>query len=88
MFREAMCPSSGEITLCMRHFVFVWMTGLQSSHPHRVTNTKFWINRVISPDDGHSRPKHVGKRNEHAKKFVHKFGFMYKFIQGRTVNKT
>jgi len=33
-----------------------------------VTNTKCRIDTVISPDDGHSRPKHVEKRNKHIKK--------------------
>jgi len=45
-----MCPSSGDTTVFMRHFVFVivWMTvwyaGWQpcipDSHPHRTTSTK------------------------------------------------
>jgi hypothetical protein len=33
-----------------------------------VTNTKCRIDTVISPDDGHSHPKHVEKRNKHIKK--------------------
>jgi len=51
----------------------VWMTiwyapCTPNSHPHRVTNTKCRVDTVISPDDGHSRPKHVEKRNKHTKK--------------------
>jgi hypothetical protein len=46
MFRTTMCPSSGEITVSMRHFVIVtlcgWLSGMQSG-----------IDTVISPDDGH-----------------------------------
>jgi len=41
MFRATMCPSSGDIT------------GIPDSHPCRVTNTKYFIDKVISPDDGH-----------------------------------
>jgi len=33
MFRATMCPSSGEITVSMRHLVFVtlcrWLSGMQ-----------------------------------------------------------
>jgi hypothetical protein len=68
MFRATMCrPSSGEITLSMRHSVFVtlcgWPSDMQdriklSSQPayqtviHTVTNTKCRIDTVIPPDDG------------------------------------
>jgi hypothetical protein len=38
------------------------------SHPYRITSTNCHINTVVSPDDGHSRPKHVEKRNIHTKK--------------------
>jgi hypothetical protein len=60
-----MCPSSGEITVPMRHLVFVTPCGLLSdmqggippcipdSHPHRIKNTKCCINTVVAPDDGH-----------------------------------
>jgi hypothetical protein len=53
MFRATMCPSSGEITVSMRHLVFitVWMTVwyagwdfipscIPDGHPHRVINTR------------------------------------------------
>jgi len=89
--RATMCPSSGEITVSMRHLVLVtlcgWVSGMQGapcipdSHPYRVTNTKCHIDTVISPDDGHSRPKHVAKRNKHTKKIVHQVGFIYKMLQ-------
>jgi hypothetical protein len=52
-----MCPSSGETTVIM-----------DNSHPYRITSTKCRINTVVSPDDGHSRPKHVEKKNKHTKK--------------------
>jgi hypothetical protein len=65
MFRATMCPSSGEITVSMRHSVFVTLKQVNSlklqERPYnfklstcfRVTNTKFRIDTVISPDDGH-----------------------------------
>jgi len=79
-FWATMCPSSGETTVFMRHLVHVFLCGwlvcrveiippcIPDSHPHRVTNTRCHIDTVISPDDGHSRPKHVQKRNKHTKK--------------------
>jgi hypothetical protein len=57
-----MCPSSGEITVPMRHLLFVtlceWLVCrvvfyIPDGHPHRVTNTRCRIDTVISPDDGH-----------------------------------
>jgi len=57
MFRVTMCPSSGEITVTYTTLGIcysVWMTGMPDSHPYRVTNTKFRIDTVISPDDGHT----------------------------------
>jgi len=60
MFRATMCLSSGEITVSMRHVVFVtvWKTiwyapCIPDGHPHRVTNT-CRTDTVISPDDGHT----------------------------------
>jgi len=32
---------------------------IPDSHPHTITSAKCHINTVVSPDDGHSRPKHV-----------------------------
>ena len=49
----------------MLHLVLInlceWLSGMQGglppcipySHSHRVTNTKYHIDTVISPDDGH-----------------------------------
>ena len=61
---------------------------IPDSHPYRVKNTKCHIDTVISAGDGHSHPKHVEKRNKHAKKNCAQVGFIYKIIQGCTVNKT
>jgi hypothetical protein len=75
MFQATMCPSSGETTVFMRQLVLVilygWLSGIQgmhTNHPYRITSTKCRTNTVISPDDGHSHPKHVEKRNKHTKK--------------------
>ena len=53
-----MCPSSREITVSMRHWYLSFcvddcLVCISDSHPHRVTNTKFRTDTVISPDDGH-----------------------------------
>jgi len=53
MFRATMCPSSGEITVSMRHLTVWYAPCIPHSHPHRVTNIKCRIDTVISPDDGH-----------------------------------
>ena len=63
MFQATMFPSSGEITVSVRHLVFVTLcecaSGIQGgpggpdSHPHRVTNTKCRTDTVIPPDDEH-----------------------------------
>ena len=55
MFRATMCPSSGEITVSMRHLVFVTLkqVNIKLLTFFRVTNTRFRIDTVISPDDGH-----------------------------------
>jgi len=57
MFWATMCPSSGEITVSMRHFVFGMQGGIPPcipvSHPYKVTSTKRRIDTVISPDYGH-----------------------------------
>ena len=50
MFRAPMCPSSGETTVFLRHFVD---DCLADSHPQRITSTKYGKNTVVSPDDGH-----------------------------------
>jgi len=51
-----MCPSSGEITVSMRHLspcVDDCLVCIPDSHPHRVTSTKHRIDIVISLEDGH-----------------------------------
>ena len=54
---------------CYSVCMTVWYIGrIPDSHPYRVTNTKCRIDAVISPDDGHSSPKHVEKRNKRTKK--------------------
>jgi len=57
MFRATMCPSSGEITLFLRHLVSVtlcgWLICIPDFHPHRVTNTKCHTDTDISPIDGY-----------------------------------
>jgi hypothetical protein len=61
MFRATVCPSSGEITVSIRHLVFVtpcrWPSGVQGGMELCCIYT------VISADDG--CPKHVGNRNKH-----------------------
>ena len=59
----------------MRHLKLVilcgWLSDMQGkldSHPHSLTNINCCIDTVVSPDDGHSRPKRVEKRNKHTKK--------------------
>jgi len=62
MFRTIMCPSSGEITEFMWHFVLVipcgWVSGMQDGKKLSYFSW-WWV---------HSRPKHVAKRNKHTKK--------------------
>jgi hypothetical protein len=41
---------------------------IHKDDPYRITSTKCHINTVVSPDDEHSRPKHVDKRDKHTKK--------------------
>jgi len=87
MFRATMCPSSGEITLSMRHLVFLTLEWIPlcipDSHPHRVTNTKCRIDKVISPDDGHMVARNVYRKEiDTLRKIVHQVGFIYKIIQG------
>jgi len=77
MFWATMCLSSGETAVFMRHLVLVtlygWLSGtLSTLHTgqssaqsdkyevsHRYSYLSWWR--------AHSRPKHVGKRNEHTK---------------------
>jgi len=80
MFRTTMCPSSGEITVSMRHLVFVTlcgrlsgMQGKQGVHTRQSStqNDKNQVSHRYSYFSwwwAHSRPKHVEKRNKHTKK--------------------
>jgi len=58
MFRATVCPLSGETIVFMRQLVLVTLcgslSGMNTSHPHRVTSTKRRMNKVVSPDDGHT----------------------------------
>ena len=66
MFRATMCPLSGETTVFMRHLVCRVQTR-QSS----IQDNKYQVShkyRCFSWWWAHSRPKHVEKRNKHAKK--------------------
>jgi len=83
MFRATMCPSSGEITVSMRHLVFVTLCGccIPDSHPHRVTNTKCRVDTVISPDVGHIVTRNMKRKEINIRrKIVHQGGFIYKII--------
>ena len=68
----------------------VWYAGpcIPDIHLQRVTNTRFRIGTVFSPDDGH-----IDARNMYTKainilrKFVHQVRSIYKMIQGYTVSK-
>jgi len=61
--RAAMCPSSGELIISMRHLVYVtlfrWPSCMQvgtcipDDHLHRMTYTRCRIDTINSPDDGH-----------------------------------
>jgi len=78
MFRGTMCPSSGEITVYMRHLALVtlywWLSGTQGppcipdSLPYSVKIANCRIDTVISPDDGHIVARNAEKRNKHTKK--------------------
>jgi len=96
MFRANMCPSSGEITVSMRHLVFVtlcgWLSVLKCANQtviHTVTNIKCRIDTVISPDDGHIVARNMYRKEINIlRKIVHQVGFIYKIIRGSTVNRT
>jgi hypothetical protein len=68
VFRAAMCPSSGELIVSIRHLVYVtlyrWPFGVQvwmrlvqtctpNGHLYTVTYTRCRIDTIDSPDDGH-----------------------------------
>ena len=83
-FQMTICPSSGETTVYMLHLVLV----ILDSHPYKITSTKCHINTVVSPDDGHIVARNVKRKEINIlRKTVHKVGFIYRIIQGCTVNK-
>jgi len=62
---------------------------IADSHPYRVTSARCRINRVVSPDDGHTVARNMYRKEINIlRKILHQFGFIYKIIQGCTVNKT
>jgi len=79
MFWATVCLSSGETTVSMHC--------IPDSHPYRITSTKSRINTAVSSND-----RHIVVRNMYRKeiniliKIVHQVGFIYKIIQGCTVN--
>jgi len=56
---------------------------IPDSHPHKVTNTKYFIDTIISPDDGHIVAR-IMQRKEISipRTIVHQVVFIYKIIQG------
>ena len=92
-----MCPSSGEITVTIRHLVYVtlcgYLSGMQGapcipdSHPHRLTNTMCRIVKVISPDDGHIVFRNTQRKEINIlRKIVQQVGFIYKVFIIMTMN--
>jgi hypothetical protein len=74
MFRATICPSSGEITMSIRHLLFVtvceWPSGMhtrRSSTQSDKYRVSYWY-RYFSWWWTHSCPKHVQNRNKHTKK--------------------
>ena len=86
MFRATICPSSGEITLSMRHLVLVtlcrWLFGQNNKYQvsYRYCYFTWWW--------AHSRRNMYRKEINILRKVVHRVGFIYKFTEGCTVNKT
>ena len=70
------------------------MSGMQermlphTSHPHRITSTKWSIDTVISPDDGHIAGRNVYREEiDMLRNIVHQVGFVYMIIERCTVNR-
>jgi len=87
MFRASMCPSSGEITVSLRHLVFVtlWMTVWCALHTRQSSthSDKYQVSHWYSYFSwwwAHSCPKHVENRNKYTRKIVHQVGFIYKIM--------
>jgi len=81
----------------VRHLVLVILYGRLSgmqgttripvSHPYRITSTKCRMNTVVSPDDGHIVSRNIQRKERNIlRKIVHQVGFIYKIIEGWTVN--
>jgi len=66
------CHQEKQLYLCDTWYLLFCVDDclvcIPDSHPHRITSTKCRTDTVVSPDDGHSRPKHVEKRNKRTKK--------------------
>jgi hypothetical protein len=57
------------------------------SHPYKVTSTKCRINTVVSSDDVHIVAQNTYRKEIYIlRKIVHQVGYIYKIIQGCTVN--
>ena len=62
---------------------------IPDSHLYRVTNTRSRIGTIFSPDDGHIVARNMWRKLiKILRKFVNKFGSVYKIIQGFKVKKT
>jgi hypothetical protein len=62
---------------------------IPDSHPYRITSTKCRIITIVSPDDGHVVARNMYRKEVNVvRKIVHQDGFIYKIVQGCTVNKT
>ena len=91
MFWATMCPSSGEVTVSMRHLASVtlcgWLSGMQDgpcipdSHLYRIISTKCHIDTVISPDEGHIVAQNMWRKEiSILRKIVHQVVFIYKIF--------
>ena len=67
MFWAAMCPSSGELIVSIRHLIYVtlyrWPSGVQvctpDGHLYRVTYARCRIDTINPPDDGHMAARNM-----------------------------
>jgi hypothetical protein len=70
MFWATMCPLLGENNVPMRLLVLVTL--------NRVTNTRYCIGTVFSPDDGHIVARNMSRKTMNIlRKFVHEVGSIY-----------
>ena len=86
MFLAAMCPSSGELIVSIRHLrpfgVQVWMRFIQTctpdGHLYTVTCTRCHIDTINSPDDGHMAARIMWRIeiNIHEKGIVRQVGYL------------